>query len=82
MIWAYRIAIGIGLLIAVLYAALIFISVVHDPSVISSLGNVETWTWIVKAELIVVIPIWSILRVIDFIAGGPSRRKTKRQLSN
>jgi hypothetical protein len=34
----------------------------------------------IKAELVVALSLWAVLRIIDFMLGGPRRRSQKAQL--
>jgi hypothetical protein len=34
--------------------------------------------WTIKALLIVALPIWLAARLVDFVLGGPAKRKAKQ----
>jgi hypothetical protein len=35
----------------------------------------ELAIWLLKAELVVALPIWAVARVVDLLAGGPAKRR-------
>jgi hypothetical protein len=79
LIWADRSGAGFALLIVV-FAFLIFLlsftgAPPDHPFTLSDFGDMVIWTG--KALLYAALPMWAVLRIIDFMFGGPRRRSQK-----
>lgn len=79
MIWADRFAVSFALLISVLACLITLLalnSVSPDhPLTPSDFGHMVVWVG--KAELYAALPMWIVLRIVDFMFGGPQRRIKK-----
>jgi hypothetical protein len=38
----------------------------------------ELGVWLLKAEVVVALPIWLVARIVDLLAGGPQKRRGGR----
>jgi hypothetical protein len=79
LMWADRCALGVALLILVVAGVISILAFIRArPDDVLSLSS-ETVIWTGKAELVAALPLWAVLRIVDFMLGGPRRRAEKSQ---
>lgn len=77
MMWADRTAIGLigigatGLFLFLLIA--IFVPGFYDLSAPEQIGRAIGW--FVGLAIFITLPLWLVLRIIDWVVGGPPRRR-------
>jgi hypothetical protein len=80
MIWADRFGLGVASAIAIVAFAFMVVAVFHaapdDPITPYDLMRMVLSS--VKAEILVALPVWVAVRTIDFVMGGPARRRKHR----
>jgi hypothetical protein len=79
MMWADRLAIGVLGILLVLDVLIIGIDVFNEalfPITAANLGRV--FGWFLGSALLVVFPLWLVLRIVDWVFGGPARRRAPR----
>lgn len=79
MIWADRFALGFALLLVVL-AFVISLLAITGASETSPFSLEDVWSmvlWTAKAQVYAALPFWALLRISDFMFGGPASRRRK-----
>jgi hypothetical protein len=81
MIRADRFAAGFALLIVVfaIVISLLALTGARADHPFTSLDFGDMVVWTIKAEIYAVLPTWAVLRIVDFMFGGPRRRSQKAQ---
>ena len=79
LVWPEKVGLVTALVIAVL-SALACATVLFAAGTVSfSKLNYALAMWSCVAELTVALPIWLLMRAIDFAANGPARRRADRK---
>jgi uncharacterized membrane protein len=80
MAWPDKVGIGVACLIVAFTLWTLFLLVTRLPpeAAVTVYGLTRMGAWTIKALLIVALPIWLAARLVDFVLGGPAKRKAKQ----
>jgi len=81
MIWADRAAIGLLGLAAIVIALILALGFLGPsdffPITATNVGRAVGW--FLGTGVLVVLPLWLALRIVDWVFGGPARRAAQRK---
>ena len=80
MPWPDKVGIGVAsLIVAVaLYGLVVLLNGLPPTAPFEFQDWTRFWTALVKTLFFVALPIWLAARLLDFVMGGPAKRKAKK----